>query len=112
MKLFQAMAPLLYFTLAGLCEIGGGYLIWLWLKEHRPVSFGLAGAVLLIAFGYVMTMLPANFGRSYAAYGGIFVAMSLLWGWLIDKQLPDLFDLMGVTMVLLGVGVMIYWPRP
>lgn len=93
---------LLYFTFAGICEIGGGYLVWLWLKENKPWGLGLAGAALLILFGIVMTQLPANFGRAYAAYGGVFVALSLLWGWLLDKQLPDLFDILGVMM---------YWPR-
>lgn len=102
---------LLYFTLAGLFEIGGCSLIWLWLKEQRPFGWGLAGAVLLIGFGLIMTLAPANFGRSYAAYGGVFVALSLFWGWWIDKQPPDIYDMAGVLMVLLGVGVMLYWPR-
>ena len=78
---------LIYFAAAGLCEIGGGYLVWLWLRESKPIAFAIAGAVLLILYGIIPTLQPASasFGRVYAAYGGVFVALSILWGWRIDK---------------------------
>ena len=71
---------LLFFLAAGLCEIGGGYLVWLWLREGRSIWYALAGAVVLVLYGVIPTFQPANFGRVYAAYGGVFVALSLLWG--------------------------------
>jgi small multidrug resistance family-3 protein len=100
------------FIVAGLCEIGGGYLVWLWLREHRSVTLGVAGAVLLVLYGVLPTLQPAHFGRVYAAYGGVFVALSLLWGWWIDGNRPDVPDVVGGLMCLAGVGLMMYWPRP
>lgn len=100
------------FVLAGLCEIGGGYLVWLWLRDGRSALLGGVGAVILFAYGVVPTLQPAPFGRVYAAYGGVFVVLSLLWGWLIARQTPDRFDLLGGLVCLAGVAVMMYAPRP
>jgi len=99
------------FALAGLMEIGGGYLVWLWLREGRGFVFGALGGLVLFLYGIVPTFQPAHFGRVYAAYGGVFVILSVLWGWGIDGRAPDRFDVIGATLCLLGVGVMMYWPR-
>ena len=80
---------LLYFLAAGLCEIGGGYLVWLWLRQGKSLWYALAGAVVLVLYGIIPTFQPANFGRVYAAYGGVFVVLSILWGWQIDKIVPS-----------------------
>jgi small multidrug resistance family-3 protein len=66
---------------------------------------------LLVLYGIVPTFQPAHFSRVYAAYGGVFVVLSLLWGWRVDGTQPDRFDLIGAAVVLLGVAVMMYWPR-
>ncbi len=100
-----------YFILAGLCEIGGGYLVWLWLREGKPAVYGLVGAMVLILYGVIPTLQPANFGRVYAAYGGVFIVLSILWGWKIDGINPDRFDIIGGLIALVGVGVIMYWPR-
>ena len=102
---------LAYFVAAGLCEIGGGYLIWLWLREGRSLWHGLLGAFVLVIYGIIPTFQPAHFSRVYAAYGGIFVVMSILWGWSIDKQAPDRFDLLGSLLALIGVAIIMYAPR-
>ncbi|HEY9846899.1 MAG TPA: YnfA family protein [Candidatus Caenarcaniphilales bacterium] len=102
---------LFIFVLAGLCEIGGGYFIWLWVREGKSVWFALGGAILLTAYGFVATLQPVNFGRAYAAYGGIFVVLSTLWGWQVDKVVPTHLDWLGAVIVLLGVLVMMYAPR-
>ena len=102
---------LLYFVAAGLCEIGGGYLVWLWLRENKPIWFGVFGAVILVLYGVIPTFQPANFGRVYAAYGGVFIILSLLWGWGVDKTAPDRYDLIGGTVALVGVFIIMYWPR-
>ena len=97
--------------LAGLCEIGGGYLIWLWLREGKGWEFAVIGAVILVLYGIIPTLQPANFGRVYAAYGGIFIFMALLWGWQIDKISPDRFEIIGAAIALVGVLIIMYWPR-
>ena len=102
---------LFYFVLAGLCEIGGGYMVWLWLREGRSVWVGLCGAAVLVLYGVVPTLQPANFGRVYAAYGGIFIVLSILWGWQVDRVTPDRFDLIGGAIALVGVSVIMFWPR-
>ncbi len=101
----------LYFLLAGLCEIGGGYLVWLWLREGKPAWYALIGAVVLVLYGIIPTFQPAHFGRVYAAYGGVFIVLSILWGWKIDKITPDRFDLIGGFVALIGVAIIMYWPR-
>ena len=68
---------ILLFIIAGICEIGGGYLIWIWLREGKGIWFAVAGAIILILYGIVPTFQPAHFGRVYAAYGGIFVVLSI-----------------------------------
>ena len=99
------------FVVAGLCEIGGGYLVWLWLREGKGLGVALIGAAVLVVYGVVPTFQPAHFGRVYAAYGGVFVALSILWGWLIDKTPPDRFDLIGGFICLMGVVIIMWWPR-
>ena len=99
------------FILAGVCEIGGGYLVWLWLRNGKGFILGLLGGLVLFIYGVLPTFQPASFGRVYAAYGGFFVALSILWGWLIDGQAPDRFDIIGGVICLIGVVVIMYWPR-
>jgi len=101
------------FLIAGLCEIGGGYLVWLWLRESRSIWFGLIGGIVLMLYGVIPTLQPAifNFGRVYAAYGGVFIVLSLLWGWQVDHKMPDMFDLIGALICIVGVAVIMYWPR-
>ena len=101
----------LCFVVAGLCEIGGGYLIWLSLRESKGIGVAIAGAIVLFFFGVILTLQPANFGRVYAAYGGVFIALSILWGWKIDKITPDRLDLIGGVITLIGVGIIMYAPR-
>ena len=106
------LRSLVLFVFAGVCEIGGGYLLWHWLKGRFPLPMGLAGAALLVLYG----VLPAfqatpDFGRVYAAYGGVFIVMSLLWGWKFDGSVPDGPDAWGAFLCLIGVAVIMYWPR-
>lgn len=107
----QILKSLLVFITAGFCEIGGGYLVWLWLKENKSGWYGLLGAVILAFYGIVATLQSSNFGRVYATYGGIFIVMSLLWGWKIDHFTPDRFDIIGALVALVGVSIMFYAPR-
>ncbi len=103
----------LLFALAAVAEIGGAWLIWQGVREHRGVAFMAAGIVALGAYGFVATLQPdANFGRILAAYGGIFVAGSLLWGMVVDGFRPDRYDVWGAAVCLVGVAIVMYAPRP
>jgi small multidrug resistance family-3 protein len=99
------------FIFAALLEISGGYLIWRWLKNHQGKIVGLIGGLILFSYSMVMTLQPENFGKVYAAYGGIFVIFSLLWGYWIDKKKPDRFEIFGSIVVLIGISIMFYFPR-
>ncbi|MGH7826254.1 MAG: YnfA family protein [Candidatus Binatia bacterium] len=99
------------FLLAGLCEISGGWLVWQWLREGRGVTWGLLGGLILVLYGIIPTFQPTHFGRVYAAYGGFFIVLSLLWGWIFDGNVPDRIDLLGGAISLAGVSVLMYWPR-
>ena len=99
------------FVIAGLMEIGGGYLVWLWLRDGRAIVLGVLGGFLLFLYGIIPTLQPAHFGRVYAAYGGVFVVLSLLWGWWVDGHRPDVADVAGSALCIVGVAVIMYWPR-
>src|SRR4051794_38823338 len=92
---------LVLFVLAALAEIGGAWLVWQGVREHRGIAFIGAGIAALGAYGFVATLQDeANFGRVLAAYGGIFVAGSLAWGVVVDGFRPDRFDLAGAACCL------------
>lgn len=107
----ETLKSLFFFILAGLCEIGGGYLIWLYIKNDRSPILFLIGAIILILYGIIPTLQTANFGRVYAAYGGIFIVLSIFWGYWVDKVTPDRFDLLGGAISLIGVLIIMYYPR-
>lgn len=99
------------FLLAGLCEIGGGYLVWLWLKEDKPLWYGILGGLILATYGVVATWQTLSFARVYATYGGIFIVLSILWAMKFDKFVPDKYDIVGALVALLGVCIIYYAPR-
>ena len=89
------------FVLAGLAEIGGGYLVWQWLRENKGLVFGVIGGAILFLYGVIPTFQSeAAFDRVYAAYGGIFIMLSILWGIVFDHWRPDRFDLIGVGVMM------------
>jgi small multidrug resistance family-3 protein len=103
---------ILLFVLAALAEIGGAWLVWQGVRESRGWIWIGAGVLALGAYGFVATLQPdANFGRILAAYGGVFVAGSLLWGMAVDGFRPDRYDVAGALLCLVGVAVIMYAPR-
>ena len=100
------------FALAAVAEIGGAWLVWQGVREHRGIAWIAAGIAALAAYGVVATLqADANFGRILAAYGGVFVAGSLAWGVVADGFKPDRFDLGGSAICLVGFAVIIFAPR-
>jgi small multidrug resistance family-3 protein len=100
------------FVLAALAEIGGAWLVWQGVREHRGPLFTGLGVLALGAYGFVATRQPdAHFGRILAAYGGVFVAGSLVWGMVADGFRPDRYDVVGAALCLAGVVVIMYAPR-
>jgi small multidrug resistance family-3 protein len=103
---------LLLFVLAAFAEIGGAWLVWQGVREHRGLLWIGAGVAALGLYGFVATLQPdAHFGRILAAYGGVFVAGSLAWGVVVDKFRPDRWDYVGAAICLVGVAVIMYAPR-
>jgi len=104
---------ILLFILAALAEIGGAWLIWQGVRGHRGWLWIGAGVAALGLYGFVATLQPdAHFGRILAAYGGVFVAGSLVWGMVLDGFRPDRWDVIGAAVCLVGVAVIMYAPRP
>lgn len=102
----------LLFVLAAVAEIGGAWLVWQAVREHRGWAWTGAGVIALGLYGFVATrQADANFGRILAAYGGVFVAGSLAWGMVLDGFRPDRYDISGALICLVGVAVIMYAPR-
>lgn len=101
---------ILFFT-AAIAEIGGGYLVWSWLRKKKMLFLGVVGGIVLFIYGIIQTLQPANFGRVYAAYGGIFIVSSILWGAIVDKKNPDKYEIIGSLIVLSGAAIIFYSPR-
>ena len=102
----------LLFLIAAVAEIGGAWLVWQGVREHRGLLWVGAGVVSLGLYGFVATLQPdPHFGRILAAYGGVFVVGSLVWGVVVDGFRPDRFDIAGAAVCLLGVVVIMYAQR-
>jgi small multidrug resistance family-3 protein len=100
------------FVVAGVCETGGGYLELGWMREHKPIVWALLGALVLAAYDAVAAFQPiSGFGRVYAAYGGVFIALALAWDVLVDGFRPDRWDLLGAVICVASVVVMVAPPR-
>jgi small multidrug resistance family-3 protein len=106
------LRSLLLFVLAAIAEIGGAWLVWQGLREHRGCLWVGAGFIALGLYGVVATLQPdAHFGRILAAYGGVFVVGSIAWGMAMDGYRPDRWDIAGAALCLAGMGVIMYAPR-
>lgn len=101
------------FLVAALFEIGGAWLVWQGVREHKGLLWIGGGVIALGLYGFVATLQPdASFGRILAAYGGVFVAGSLAWGMAVDGFRPDRWDVAGALVCLVGVALIMYAPRP
>lgn len=105
------IVPFIVFIIAAIAEIGGGYLVWLWLRKKKTYLLGIVGGIIMFLYGIVPTFQPAEFGRVYAAYGGIFIISSILWGMTVEKKRPDRYEIIGSFVAVLGSIIIFYTPR-
>ncbi len=106
------MKSALLYIAAAAAEIAGCFAFWAWLRLNASALWALPGLVSLCAFAWLLTQVESSFaGRAFAAYGGIYIAASLVWLWLVEKSPPDRWDLAGAGLCLVGAAVIIYAPR-
>jgi small multidrug resistance family-3 protein len=98
----------LAFCVAAILEIAGCFAFWVWLRRGASPTVTLLGVASLIGFAAVLTKVDAPFaGRAYAAYGGIYIAASLAWLWVVERQRPTLSDLVGASVAIVGALIVI-----
>lgn len=106
------MTTFAFYAAAALAEIAGCFAFWAWLRLDRSPLWLLPGLASLAAFAWLLTRVEADFaGRAYAAYGGVYIAASLLWLWAVEKHAPDRWDLIGAAICLGGAGIILFGPR-
>lgn len=99
------------FLITALAEIIGCYLPYLWLKQDKSIWLLIPAAVSLALFAWLLSLHPTAAGRVYAAYGGVYIFVALLWLWLVDGIRPTLWDILGVSVALLGMAIIMLAPR-
>ena len=108
MEFFKVLA---LFVATAVAEIVGCYLPWLWLKQNGSVLLLVPAALSLALFAWLLTLHPTAAGRTYAAYGGVYIAASLLWLWAVEDVRPDRWDAIGAAVCLGGAAVILWGPR-
>lgn len=106
-----ALKTLMLFALTALAEIIGCYLPWLWLRKDAPAWLLLPAAFSLALFAWLLTLHPAGAGRTYAAYGGVYVAVAVGWMWAVEGVRPDRWDCLGALVSLTGMAIIFFAPR-
>jgi small multidrug resistance family-3 protein len=106
------LKTLCLFVITAIAEIVGCYLPYLWLKKNGSPWLLIPAAASLALFAWLLTLHPTAAGRVYAAYGGVYVGVAILWLWLVDGARPTAWDLVGASIAMLGMAVIILGPRP
>lgn len=108
----MAGATVLLYTVAAIAEIAGCFAFWAWASDGRSAWWLAPGMASLALFAWVLTRVPADAaGRAFAAYGGVYIAASLVWMWLVEGQRPDRLDLTGAALCLVGAATILWAPR-
>jgi small multidrug resistance family-3 protein len=102
---------LLLFALTAIAEIVGCYLPYLWLREGKSIWLLIPAALSLAVFAWLLTLHPTAAGRVYAAYGGVYIGVAILWLWLVDGIRPTGWDLLGAAVAMLGMTIIMFAPR-
>lgn len=107
----RTMKTFLLYVVTAVAEIVGCYLPWLWLRQDRSAWLLVPGAIALALFAWLLTLHPAAAGRVYAAYGGVYISVAIVWLWLVDGMRPTPWDIAGVVVALAGMGLIAFQPR-
>ncbi len=100
------------YTAAALAEIGGCFAFWAWLRLGKSALWVVPGMAALVLFAYLLTRIDSVYaGRAFAAYGGVYIAASLVWLWAVEGARPDRWDAIGAAICILGAGVILFGPR-
>lgn len=105
------LATIPLFAVTALAEIGGCYLVFLWMRGGRTPWLLVGAAISLVVFAWLLSFHPSA-GRAYAAYGGVYVAAAVVWGWLVERSTPDRWDLIGAAVCISGMAIIVFGPRP
>lgn len=106
------MATVIYYIGAAIAEIAGCFAFWAWLRLGGSYLWAFPGSASLVLFAFLLTRIDAAFaGRAYAAYGGVYIAASLFWLWIIEGQRPDRWDVVGAAVCLIGAAIILWGPR-
>jgi small multidrug resistance family-3 protein len=107
------MPSFILYSAAAVAEIGGCFAFWAWLRLDRSIYWVLPGLVSLIVFALLLTRIESMFaGRAFAAYGGVYIAASVIWLWVVEGQRPDRWDVVGSVICLVGAAIILLGPRP
>ncbi|MBS0156153.1 MAG: YnfA family protein [Nitrospira sp.] len=107
------MLTVIMYIATAIAEIAGCFAFWLWYREGKPLLWLLPGMLSLALFGWLLTLSPAEYaGRAYAVYGGIYIAATLGWLWIVEGIRPDRWDIIGATVSLIGAAIILWAPRP
>ena len=108
----QSLPAILIYLAAAIAEIAGCFAFWAWLKMDKSILWLVPGVGALLVFAWLLTLAPSNFaGRAYAAYGGVYIAASIIWLWWVEGQFPDKWDLMGGGLALCAAAIILFAPR-
>ena len=106
------MMTILVYASAALAEIVGCFAVWAWMRQSASALWLVPGLLSLAAFAWLLTLAPSDFaGRAYAAYGGVYIAASLGWLWAVEKQRPDIWDVTGAVLCVVGAAIILLVPR-
>ena len=106
------MGNILAFIGAAVAEVAGCFAFWAWLRMGQSAAWLVPGVAALALFAYLLTLVDSAFaGRAYAAYGGVYVAASLIWLWAVEGAKPDRWDVVGAAVCLAGMAIILFVPR-
>ena len=108
----ERMQSIAAYIFAAIAEIAGCFAFWAWLRSGKSILWVVPGVVSLIIFAWLLTRVEADFaGRAYAAYGGVYITASIFWMWVVERSMPDRWDIIGLLVCLIGAGIILFAPR-
>ena len=107
-----ALPTIALYAAAAAAEIAGCFAVWVWMRQGASVLWLMPGLAALAVFAWLLTLTPTDLaGRAFAAYGGVYIAASLVWLWAVEGQRPDSWDAVGAILCLVGAAIILFAPR-